>query len=56
VVPVVVFAPFIADATLTLLKRTAARERIWQAHNKHYYQRLVRMGWSHRRTASPSGR
>ncbi|HZF19029.1 MAG TPA: glycosyltransferase family 4 protein [Burkholderiales bacterium] len=49
--PVVVFAPFIADATLTLLKRTAARERIWQAHNKHYYQRLVRMGWSHRRTA-----
>lgn len=49
--PVVVFAPFIADATLTLLKRTAARERIWQAHNKHYYQRLVRLGWSHRRTA-----
>jgi UDP-N-acetylmuramyl pentapeptide phosphotransferase/UDP-N-acetylglucosamine-1-phosphate transferase len=49
--PVLVFAPFIADATLTLLKRAAARERFWQAHNKHYYQRLVRMGWSHRRTA-----
>jgi UDP-GlcNAc:undecaprenyl-phosphate GlcNAc-1-phosphate transferase len=49
--PVVVFAPFVADASLTLLKRIAAGERVWQAHNKHYYQRLVRMGWSHRGTA-----
>ena len=49
--PVAVFAPFIADATVTLLKRAAALERIWEAHNKHYYQRLVRAGWSHRRTA-----
>jgi len=49
--PIAVFAPFIADATVTLLKRAAALERIWQAHNKHYYQRLVRTGWSHRRTA-----
>ena len=49
--PAVVFAPFIADATLTLLKRMAAGERFWEAHNKHYYQRLVRMGWGHRRTA-----
>ena len=49
--PAAVFAPFIADATVTLLKRAAARERIWEAHNNHYYQRVVRMGWSHRRTA-----
>ncbi len=49
--PLMVFAPFVADATLTLIKRVVARERIWQAHNKHYYQRLVRMGWSHRNTA-----
>lgn len=49
--PVAVFAPFIFDATVTLLKRAAALERIWEAHNSHYYQRLVRMGWSHRRTA-----
>jgi UDP-N-acetylmuramyl pentapeptide phosphotransferase/UDP-N-acetylglucosamine-1-phosphate transferase len=49
--PAAVFAPFIADATLTLLKRISAGERFWEAHNKHYYQRLVRMGWSHRRTA-----
>src|SRR6266852_23172 len=49
--PAAVFAPFIADATLTLLKRMLARERFWEAHNNHYYQRLVRMGWGHRRTA-----
>ena len=49
--PVAVFSPFIVDATLTLLKRACAGERIWEAHNKHYYQRLVRMGWGHRMTA-----
>ncbi len=49
--PLAVFAPFIADATLTLFRRILARERFWEAHNKHYYQRLVRMGWSHRGTA-----
>lgn len=49
--PVLVFAPFIADATLTLVKRMVAGERVWEAHNKHYYQRLVRLGWSHRRVA-----
>jgi hypothetical protein len=27
------------------------REMVWAAHRQHYYQRLVRMGWSHRRLA-----
>ena len=49
--PVLVFSPFIVDASLTLLRRALRRERIWQAHREHYYQRLVRMGWGHRRTA-----
>ena len=49
--PAAVFAPFIVDATLTLAKRILSGERIWDAHNKHYYQRLVRMGWGHRKTA-----
>jgi UDP-N-acetylmuramyl pentapeptide phosphotransferase/UDP-N-acetylglucosamine-1-phosphate transferase len=49
--PLVVFAPFIGDATLTLLRRLARRERIWRAHREHYYQRLVRMGVGHRGTA-----
>jgi UDP-N-acetylmuramyl pentapeptide phosphotransferase/UDP-N-acetylglucosamine-1-phosphate transferase len=49
--PILVFAPFMCDATLTLLKRALRRERLWQAHRDHYYQRLVRLGFGHRRTA-----
>jgi len=49
--PLLVFAPFACDATLTLLRRLARRERAWQAHRDHYYQRLVRMGFGHRGTA-----
>ena len=36
---------------LTLLKRLLRRERVWQAHREHYYQRLVRMGFGHRGAA-----
>jgi UDP-N-acetylmuramyl pentapeptide phosphotransferase/UDP-N-acetylglucosamine-1-phosphate transferase len=50
-VPLLVFAPFIGDATLTLLRRLARGERVWQAHREHYYQRLVRMGAGHRGAA-----
>lgn len=49
--PLLVFAPFIGDATITLLKRCMRREKVWQAHREHYYQRLVRMGVGHRKTA-----
>lgn len=49
--PVLAFAPFVGDATLTLARRLARRERIWQAHREHYYQRLARMGFGHRGTA-----
>jgi len=49
--PVLVFGPFIGDATITLLKRALKREPVWQAHRDHYYQRLVRMGFGHRGTA-----
>jgi UDP-N-acetylmuramyl pentapeptide phosphotransferase/UDP-N-acetylglucosamine-1-phosphate transferase len=49
--PVLVFGPFIGDATLTLARRLARGERVWEAHRSHYYQRLVRMGFGHRRTA-----
>lgn len=49
--PLLVFAPFILDATVTLLRRALRGERIWQAHRTHYYQRLVQMGLGHRRTA-----
>jgi hypothetical protein len=50
--PLLVFSPFVVDASATLLRRTLRRERFWQAHRDHYYQRLVRMGWSHRRLAA----
>jgi UDP-N-acetylmuramyl pentapeptide phosphotransferase/UDP-N-acetylglucosamine-1-phosphate transferase len=49
--PVLVFSPFIVDATLTLVRRLAAGEKVWIAHRTHYYQRLVTGGWSHRRLA-----
>ena len=49
--PLLIFSPFIVDATVTLLRRGWAGEKVWQAHRSHYYQRLVRMGWSHRRLA-----
>jgi UDP-N-acetylmuramyl pentapeptide phosphotransferase/UDP-N-acetylglucosamine-1-phosphate transferase len=48
--PPLVFAPFVCDATLTLLRRMVRGERIWQAHREHYYQRLVRSGLGHRGT------
>jgi UDP-N-acetylmuramyl pentapeptide phosphotransferase/UDP-N-acetylglucosamine-1-phosphate transferase len=49
--PVLVFSPFIVDATVTLAQRAARGERVWQAHRSHYYQRLVQLGWGHARTA-----
>ena len=49
--PLVVFAPFIVDASLTLVRRLIRGERAWEAHRKHYYQRLILAGWSHRNTA-----
>ena len=49
--PLRVFSPFIVDSTATLLKRLLRKEKIWQAHKEHYYQRLIRMGLGHRNTA-----
>lgn len=47
---VLVFSPFIVDASYTLLRRLLRGEKVWQAHRQHLYQRLVGSGWSHRRT------
>jgi len=49
--PLIVFAPFVVDATVTLARRALRGERFWQAHRSHYYQRLVLSGWSHRQLA-----
>jgi len=47
---VLIFSPFIVDATVILLRRTFRGEKIWLPHKTHYYQRLVQLGWGHRKT------
>ena len=47
-VPAIIFLPFLLDATVTLLERIRHGERVWQPHRRHWYQRLVLAGWSHR--------
>ncbi len=49
--PLLVFSPFVMDATVTLFKRARRGEKLSQAHRSHYYQRLVQMGCGHRNTA-----
>jgi len=50
--PVLVFSPFIVDASVTLARRLMSGARIWEAHRDHYYQRLVLLGLGHRGTAA----
>jgi UDP-N-acetylmuramyl pentapeptide phosphotransferase/UDP-N-acetylglucosamine-1-phosphate transferase len=38
---------FLADATITLVRRLLRGERVWQAHREHFYQQAVRRGLSH---------
>ena len=47
---VLVFSPFIVDASVTLGTRILRGEKFWLAHKTHYYQRLVQIGWGHKRT------
>lgn len=49
-VPVLIFSPFVVDATVTLARRLIRGDIIWLAHREHYYQRLVLSGWGHRKT------
>ena len=37
---------YLADATLTLIRRWSNGERVWQAHRTHYYQRATDRGFS----------
>ena len=45
-------AYYLADATLTLVRRLLRGRRVWQAHREHVYQRVVAAGWSHGRTTA----
>jgi UDP-N-acetylmuramyl pentapeptide phosphotransferase/UDP-N-acetylglucosamine-1-phosphate transferase len=37
---------YLADATITMLRRLFAGETIWAAHRSHYYQRATNNGFS----------
>jgi len=49
--PLLVFSPFIVDATLTLVKRSLRGAKITEAHREHYYQRAIQLGVGHRNVA-----
>ena len=40
-------AYYLADATLTLLRRLLRGAKVWEAHREHAYQRAVQAGRSH---------
>jgi UDP-GlcNAc:undecaprenyl-phosphate GlcNAc-1-phosphate transferase len=48
--PLLVFLPFIADASVTLVLRLLYGAKIWEAHREHFYQKLVQLGFGHRGT------
>jgi len=49
-VPILIFSPFIVDATITLLGRLFSGKKVWRPHRSHFYQRVVQAGWGHRKT------
>ena len=49
--PLLVFSPFIVDASVTLVRRVLSGEKVWRAHRSHYYQRAVLLGATHRQLA-----
>jgi len=49
--PLLMFSPFIVDASVTLIRRALRGEKVWRAHRSHYYQRVLLLGASHRQLA-----
>jgi Fuc2NAc and GlcNAc transferase len=49
---VLLLGVFVVDATVTLVRRALDRERVFDAHKKHAYQRAVQAGWSHTRVST----
>jgi len=41
------FGVFVADATVTLIIRFIKKENVLEAHREHFYQKLIRSGFSH---------
>jgi UDP-N-acetylmuramyl pentapeptide phosphotransferase/UDP-N-acetylglucosamine-1-phosphate transferase len=53
--PPLVFLPFIADASTTLVRRLLRGEHLLEAHRGHYYQRLHQLGAGHHGTLGVYG-
>ena len=49
-------AYFLADASVTLVRRIAAGHRPWHAHREHHYQRAVAAGRGHARVTADVAR
>lgn len=47
----ILLAPFVGDATFTLVKRIMDHEKWYEAHNSHAYQKLYQLGASHSQLA-----
>lgn len=47
-----IFAVFIADATITIVLRAKRGEKVWLPHRSHFYQRLAHTGISHAKIVS----
>ena len=48
----IIFAPLLFDTGVTLVRRLINGENIFRAHRNHLYQRLSRLGYSHRAIAN----
>jgi len=48
----ILFAVFVADATITLLRRMVARQSLFEAHRSHAYQHLALAWGSHQKVVS----
>jgi len=44
---IILFLPFIYDATYTLIRRALRGENLTQAHHSHLYQRLLELKYTH---------
>jgi UDP-N-acetylmuramyl pentapeptide phosphotransferase/UDP-N-acetylglucosamine-1-phosphate transferase len=53
--PPLVFLPFVADASVTLLRRLLGGAQVLEAHRTHYYQRLHQLGAGHAGTLAVYG-
>ena len=48
-------ANFVLDTGITLMRRIMRGERWYEAHNEHFYQRLIRAGKSHTQVTLTEG-